>query len=139
MDAVLKMLSLEMNENRRNKVFTMIKQLKMRENSSHTDFSLNFYVLVVLNSMLPPSLTSCILNIVDIIRDAVEVTSYTTSQHDSEFPAFIYTDCIGKFEPATRNILLEEINLLRQEVIITFNLLGNYGISLLCMSYYNVK
>ena len=31
MDAILKALSTVMNENRRNKVFTAIKQLKMRE------------------------------------------------------------------------------------------------------------
>ena len=75
MGAILKTLSLVMNINRRNKVFTMIKQLKMREYSAHTDFSLNCYVLVIFNSTLPPSLKSCILNVVDIIRDAVAVTS----------------------------------------------------------------
>ena len=38
---VLKALSTVMNENRKNKVFTVIKQLKMREFSKDTYFSLN--------------------------------------------------------------------------------------------------
>ena len=42
MDAILKALSIVMNENRRNKVFTVIKQLKMREYSKDTHFSLNY-------------------------------------------------------------------------------------------------
>ena len=75
MDAILKLLSLEMNKNRRNKVFTMIKQLKMRVYSEHFDFSLNCYVLVIFNSPVPSSRTSCILNGVDIFREAVDVTS----------------------------------------------------------------
>ena len=74
MDAILKLLSLVKNENRRNKVFTMIKQLKMREYSAHTDFSLNCYILVIFNLTVPSSLTSCIQNVVDI-RNAVDVTS----------------------------------------------------------------
>ena len=36
MDAILKALYLVMNENRRNKVFTVIKQLKVRECSKDT-------------------------------------------------------------------------------------------------------
>ena len=36
MDAILKALSTVMNENRRNKVFTVIKQLKMRGYSKDT-------------------------------------------------------------------------------------------------------
>ena len=36
LDAILKALSTVKNENRRNKVFTMIKQLKMREYSKNT-------------------------------------------------------------------------------------------------------
>ena len=36
MDAILKALSTVMNENKRNKVFIMIKQLKMREYSKDT-------------------------------------------------------------------------------------------------------
>ena len=65
-------LSLVMNENRRNKVFTMIKQLKMCEYSAHTSFSsLNCYVLVIFNSTVLSSLMSCILNVVDIFQDAV--------------------------------------------------------------------
>ena len=75
MDAILKMLSLVMNDNRRNKGFTMIKQLKMREYSAHTDFSSNCYVLVIFNSTVPSSLRTCILNVVDIFLDAADVTS----------------------------------------------------------------
>ena len=71
----------------------------------HTDFSLNCYVLVILNSPLPPSLTSCIQNVVDIFRDAVDV------------------------ELEKYNRLQGNINLLRPEVIITFNVLENCGIS----------
>ena len=41
MDAILKALSTVMNENRRNKVFTVIKQLKKHEYSKDTYFSLN--------------------------------------------------------------------------------------------------
>ena len=74
MDAILKTLSKVMNKNRKNKVFTMIKQLKMRDYSAHFDFSLNRYVPVIFNSTVPSSLTSCIQNVVDIIRDAVDVT-----------------------------------------------------------------
>ena len=50
----------------------MIKQLKMREYSVHFVFPLNCYVLVVFNSTVPSSLTSCIQNVVDIFRDAVD-------------------------------------------------------------------
>ena len=89
-----------------NKVFTMTKQLKMREYSAHTDFSLNHYVLVTFISMLPRSLTSCILNTVDIFRDAVDVTLSTTHQLDLNVPVFIYTECIGKVELATRKYFL---------------------------------
>ena len=66
MDAILKPLSFVINENRKNKEFNMIKQLKMHEYSVHTDFSLNCYVLVIYNSTVPSSLTSCIQNVVDI-------------------------------------------------------------------------
>ena len=90
-----------MKENTRNKVFTMTKQLKMHKYSAHTDFLLNCYVPVVFISTLPPSLMSCILNVVDIFRDAADVTSLTTCQRHSYVPAFIYTECIGKIEPAT--------------------------------------
>ena len=41
MAAILKALSTVINDNRRNKVFTVIKQLKMREFSKDTYFSLN--------------------------------------------------------------------------------------------------
>ena len=41
MATILKALSTVINENRRNKVFTMIKQLKVREFSKDTYFSLN--------------------------------------------------------------------------------------------------
>ena len=66
MDAILKTLSLVMNKTRRNKVFTMIKQLKTREFSAHLDFSLNCYVLVKSKVLHQ--------NFVDIFRDAVDVT-----------------------------------------------------------------
>ena len=72
---ILKTLSLVMNENRRNKIFTMIKQLNLREYSAHFDFLLNCYVLLIFNSAVPSSLMSCIQNIDDIFRDAVDVTS----------------------------------------------------------------
>ena len=55
----------------------MIEQLKMREYSAHTDFLFNCYVLVFFISTLPPSLTSCILNVVDFFQDAVDMTSST--------------------------------------------------------------
>ena len=75
MNAILKTLSLVMNKIRRNKVFTMIKQLKMREYSAHFDFTLNCCILVIFNSTVPSSLTSCIQNIVDIFGDTVDVMS----------------------------------------------------------------
>ena len=84
----------------------MIKQLKMREHSAHTDFSLNCYVLVIFISTVLPSLTSAIRSVVDLFRDAVDVTSSTTRQRDSNVPAFIYTECIEKVEPATRKYFL---------------------------------
>ena len=130
MDAILKTLSLVMNKNRRNKVFTMIKQLKMREYSAHFDFSLNCYVHVIFYSTVHSSLTSCIQNVVDIFGDAVDVTSSTTRHRHSNVPAFLSTGCSGKVEPARRKYFL---NLPRPEVIINFNLLGNRGISLFCM------
>ena len=55
MDAILKVLSTVMNENR-NKVFTMIKHIKMQEYSKDTCFSLNYYIHVIFISMFPPSL-----------------------------------------------------------------------------------
>ena len=67
-----------------NEVFVVTKQSKMREHIANTDFSLNRYALVIFISVLPPSLTSCILNVVDIFRDAVDVTSSTTRQRDSD-------------------------------------------------------
>ena len=65
MAAILKALSTVINENRRNKVFTVIKQLKMREFSKDTYFSLNKYIHVIFISTFPQSLMSCILNVVD--------------------------------------------------------------------------
>ena len=65
MAAILEALSTVMNENRRNKVFTVIKQLIMREYSTDTDFSLNYYIHAIFISTFPQSLTSCILNVVD--------------------------------------------------------------------------
>ena len=43
MAAILKALSAVMNENRRNKVFTLIKQQTMREHNKDTYFSFNHY------------------------------------------------------------------------------------------------
>ena len=63
--AILKALSRVMNENRRNKVFTVIKQVKMRKYNKDTYFSLNYYIHVIFISTLPQSLISCILNDVD--------------------------------------------------------------------------
>ena len=65
MAATLKALSIKINEKRRNKMFTVIKQLKMREYSKDTNFSLNYYIHVIFISMFPQSLTSCVLNVVD--------------------------------------------------------------------------
>ena len=65
MAAILKALSTEINENRRNEVFTVIKQLKLREYSKDTYFSLNYYVHVIFIPTVLQSLTSCILNVVD--------------------------------------------------------------------------
>ena len=65
MAAILEALSTVMNENRRYKVFTVIKQVKMREYSKDTYFSLNYYIHVIFILMFPPNLTSCILNVVD--------------------------------------------------------------------------
>ena len=65
MAAILETLSTVKNENRRNKVFTVIKQVKMRVYSLDTYFSSNYYVHVIFILMFSPSLTSCILNVVD--------------------------------------------------------------------------
>ena len=65
MAAILEALSKIMNENRRNNMFTVRKQFKMREYSKDTYFSLNHYIHVIFISMFPPSLMSCILNFVD--------------------------------------------------------------------------
>ena len=65
MDAILKALSTVMNETWRKKVFTVIKQLKMREYSKDTYFSLNYYIHVIFISTLPPSRPSCFLNVFD--------------------------------------------------------------------------
>ena len=65
MDAILKALSTVMHEYRKNKVFIVIKQLKMREYSKDTYISSNYYIHVIFISTFPQSLTSCILNIVD--------------------------------------------------------------------------
>ena len=77
MDAILKMLSLVKNKNRRNKVqvFTMIKQLNICEYSAHFNFSLNCYGLVIFNSLMPSSLTSYIQNIVGVFQDAADMKS----------------------------------------------------------------
>ena len=66
MAAILEALSTVTNKNRRNKVFTVIKQLKMRVYYSiDIYFLLNYYIHVIFILMFPPSLTSCILNVVD--------------------------------------------------------------------------
>ena len=65
MAAILRALSTVMNENRRNKVFTVIKQPKRQEYSKATYFSLNYYIHVICISTFPQSLTSSILNVVD--------------------------------------------------------------------------
>ena len=65
MDAILKALSTVMNKNRRNKVLTVIKQLKMRQYSKDTYFSLNHYIQMIFILTFPQSLISCILNVVD--------------------------------------------------------------------------
>ena len=65
MTAILKALSSVLNENKRNKVFNVIKQLKMREYSKDTYFSLNYYIHVNFISTFPRNLKSCILNVVD--------------------------------------------------------------------------
>ena len=65
MTAILKALSTVMNENRRNEVFTVIKQQKMREYSKYTVFSLNYYIHVIFISTFTQSLMSCTLNAVD--------------------------------------------------------------------------
>ena len=46
MPAILKAFSTVMNEDRSNKVFTVVKQLKMREYSKDTYFSFNYYIHV---------------------------------------------------------------------------------------------
>ena len=43
MAAILKALSTVIDENRRNKVFTVVKQLTMREYNKDTSLSLNYY------------------------------------------------------------------------------------------------
>ena len=65
MAAILKALSIKINENRRNKIFTVMKQLNMREYSKDTNFSLKFYIHVIFISMFPQSLASCVLGVVD--------------------------------------------------------------------------
>ena len=67
------------------------------EKNCRVVMSLSFFY-----STAPSSLTSCIQNVVDIFRDAVDVTSSTTRHRHSIVPAFIYMDCIGKVEPARR-------------------------------------
>ena len=59
---------------------------------NYSHLTLNCYVLVCFISLLPPSLTSFILNVTDIFRDAVDVTSSTTRKRDSNVLAFKYTE-----------------------------------------------
>ena len=65
MAAILEALSTVINKNRRNKILTVIKQLKMGEYNKETYFSLIYYIHVIFISMFRPSLTSSILNVVD--------------------------------------------------------------------------
>ena len=65
MAAILETLPIIKNEKRRNKVFTVIKQVKMRVYSIDAYFSLNYYIHVIFISMFPQSLTSSILNVAD--------------------------------------------------------------------------
>ena len=65
MAAIFEVLPTAKNEKRRNKVFTVIKQLKMHVYSIDTYFSLNYYIHMIFILMFPPSLMSCILNVVD--------------------------------------------------------------------------
>ena len=66
MDAIFKALSAVLNENIKNTVFTLIKQLKMREYSKDIHFSLNYSIRVIFISTFPPSLMSYTLHVVDI-------------------------------------------------------------------------
>ena len=116
----------------------MIKQQKMREYSAYFDFSFNCHVLVIFNSTVPSSLTSCIQNVVDIFRDAVDVTSLTIRHHHSNVPAFIYTDCVGKVEPAGRKYFLRGNKLPRPEVIVTHYLIYWEAMVFLCYAS-NIK
>ena len=77
MDAILKALSTGKNKNRRNKVFIVIIQLKMREYSKDTDFSLNCYIHMIFILTFPPSLTSCIMNVVDIYLTSKQYVNVT--------------------------------------------------------------
>ena len=65
MATILKAISTIMNENRKNKVFIVIKQITVREFSKDTYFSLNYYIHVIFISTFSQSLTACILNVVD--------------------------------------------------------------------------
>ena len=65
MNAILKALSIVMNETRRNKVFTAIKYLEKREYSIDTYFSFYYYNYVIFISTCSQSLMSCIPNVVD--------------------------------------------------------------------------
>ena len=65
MEAILKALSTVRNESRRNKVFTVIKHLIMREYSEDTYLSLSYSIHMIFTSMFSLSLTSCIPNVVD--------------------------------------------------------------------------
>ena len=75
-----------MIENRRNKVFTVIKQLTMREYSKDTYFSLNYYIHVIFISTFSQSLTSCILNVVDIQLTWRQNNGTRTKRHGQNGP-----------------------------------------------------
>ena len=102
---------------------------KMLDYSNDTHFSLNYDIHVAFISTFPPSLMSCILNVVD--------WHLTWCQNTSMWLKCSHTlhrmIALEKYSRLGGNISLEEINLLRPEVIIAFNLLRTRDISLLCM------
>ena len=131
MDFILKALSTAMHENRK-KVFIVITQLKLREYSKDTHFSLNNYIHVVYISTFRPSLTSCILN---LAYRQLKWCQNNTPTWLKCSRALHRTIAFEKWNRLGRNISLGEINLLRSGVIIAFNLLKIRDISLLCMWY----
>ena len=88
MVAILKVLSIVMNEKqtktKRNNVYSD-KTTKMRQYSKNIFFSLNHYIHMIFILSFPPSLTSCILNPVDvktILRSVSNVLALSIEQCD---------------------------------------------------------